>query len=243
MAWNLQNERLWCPPEFQERITDAGGVNRYGTPNFLIAGANTYTVRAGTKWEGEGFPTFIGYRDILLGMNEPAYMLLQWYPPEVYPTQVMWYLENYDEESGLQLCGEYPHEGRYEIVTTFIYREVVNGRLVVERLPLNDKLLSVVVPTLIACKEVSLERQKLSQLEKKEREGAQLQEDIGTVLQKGRLAFGRMSVSFAKQKGLTSKLDKAVDKLSRSMKDAMSMARMMNKGIYVGDEKGLPNVK
>lgn len=38
-------ERRRCPQEFQRRVTRAGGINRYGKPNFDIIWGETATVR------------------------------------------------------------------------------------------------------------------------------------------------------------------------------------------------------
>ena len=70
-ARSIHPQRLVEPTEFyQERITQVGGLSRYGEPMFKIAWAQSYTVRQGGQWEAEG-ETFTGYKDVLLGDGHP----------------------------------------------------------------------------------------------------------------------------------------------------------------------------
>ena len=68
-----------CPEEFQERLTDIGGVNPYDEPNFLLVwsqgGGEHSTYRAGGAWNIEGLPSFKGYRDLLVGGGVPCWAL------------------------------------------------------------------------------------------------------------------------------------------------------------------------
>ena len=60
-----------CPEEFQERLTEIGGINRYDEPNFVMVwsegGGPNSMYRAGAAWAGDGQIPFTGYRDLLVG--------------------------------------------------------------------------------------------------------------------------------------------------------------------------------
>ena len=60
-----------CPQEFQDRLTEVGGRNKYDQPNFLVVwgqgGQEECLYRAGGSWHVPGEPTFTGYRDLLIG--------------------------------------------------------------------------------------------------------------------------------------------------------------------------------
>jgi hypothetical protein len=230
--WTLTDERNLCPPEFQARITEAGGINKFGNPNFLVVWGNTYTFRAGGIWEGDDenqFPTYTGYRDILLGMGNNAWLLLIWDAPTMTPEQ--FYIENFDEATGLSILGEFPYLGSYSIVSTLEWRHVVNGRLIIEPQPLTSMLIDLVIPTIIQAKEVSVARRKMVFIAKKEREDLELQNAIRESLEKGRLAFGTSTVSY-EGKGGTMEFQKKVDALNRGWNDAMGFAAHLNKGIF-----------
>src|ERR1700690_412130 len=108
----MAQERNYPPEEFQENLTRLGGVNRYDDPMFKRFWAQTETRRSGSTWSVDE-ATFTGYRDLLAGSGEPCWLLMQWHAPEEYGSPEAYYVANYDEESGLQLLGEYPYSGRY----------------------------------------------------------------------------------------------------------------------------------
>src|ERR1700744_3915261 len=126
-----------CPAEYQARITHAGGINRYGEPNYLLVWGEAHRSRAGGYWEQEGFT---GYRDVYLN-DTPCWLLLEWKSPEEYGSPTTWYMDGYDEATGLQTLGEFPYRGKYEVL--FILRDtyVSNGLLKVEAMPLNGMLI------------------------------------------------------------------------------------------------------
>ena len=105
-----------CPEEFQERLTEIGGVNRYDEPNFILVwsqgGGLNSMYRAGGAWEVDGLPSFIGYRDLLIGGGVPCWALLQWHDASEYGTPEMYYVQNLDEDTQLQTLVEFPYNGR-----------------------------------------------------------------------------------------------------------------------------------
>ena len=109
-------------PSIRLRLTQAVGRNRFGEPNFLIAWGQTQHLsgRRGVwpKPHGDGH---FGYRPLMLsnsspsGKGTPCWMILEWKPPEDYETDAVYYFRNRDDVTGMQILGEYPYRGRYEI--------------------------------------------------------------------------------------------------------------------------------
>ena len=65
------------PAWFQDKLTDLGGVNPFDEPNFRCVwgqgGQPEGLYRAGGHWHVEGQPSFVGYRDLLLGGGTPSW--------------------------------------------------------------------------------------------------------------------------------------------------------------------------
>src|SRR5579885_2762860 len=79
-----------CPQEFQDRLNEVGGFNRYDMPNFIVrwgqGGEDECLYRAGGHWHPENQPSFKGYRDLLIGHGSPCWLLMQWEDAVVYGT-------------------------------------------------------------------------------------------------------------------------------------------------------------
>jgi len=151
-----------APEEFQERLTEIGGVNRYDEPNFVLVwsqgGGPNATYRAGADWAGEDQVSYRGYRDLLIGGGVPCWALLQWHDAIEYGTPELYYVQNYDEDSGLQTLGEYPYFGRYQMLYNLRWSEMRNGKMFFEMMPLNTFLLDTVVPIITQAKDISWEK-------------------------------------------------------------------------------------
>jgi hypothetical protein len=168
------------PPEhFQRRITQVGGLNRYRKPRFRLAWAQTETRREGGEWESEG-DTFTGYRDTLLGDGLPHWMLLQWVdagmclemphiPPQSY---VRWYSDLRCPKTGLQLRGEYPYHGSYQIALQLVAKIFDKGQLYIEAFPLSTEIVEMMVPIIKASLELSHECKMRFMREEKEKDEA-----------------------------------------------------------------------
>ena len=213
----------YCPPEFQERLTAAGGVNRYDEPNFRIVWGMTDTFRA-IDWQG--------YCDRLIGSGEAAWILQQWNPPEFYGTPGMYYFQNRDEATGLQILGEYPYSGRYESLQTLTYREFVNGNLVVERMPLNNLLLDMIVPVIMECKGISMQKRASIMREQKERKDAEEIARCEDIIRDAHPAFHGGSVSYSRQGCRTSLVDRKIEQMQRHMQTAIKKVRSVGKGLH-----------
>lgn len=144
-------ERRLCPPEFQQRIDRAVGLNRYGGPNWKIAWGQTETFRAGGYWPHD---RFLGYRQLMSsngaldGEGEPCWMLMEWHPPEDYGSPAMYYFENRDEYTGLSILGEYPWKGRYEVKFKMTSQELRSGRMEILHYQLDGFIFAWLLPML-----------------------------------------------------------------------------------------------
>lgn len=228
MAWDIVGpQRNICPPEFQERVTQAGGLNRYGEPNFKIVWSETETMRAGGEWQHDGF---IGYRDILKYKGPGCWVILQWNAPELYGVPESYYVQNFDEVTGLQTLGEFPYRGRYEILFPLVHKERKGNTFIIERMPLNNFLLTTVIPIVINSKDVSLERKKLAHTELKARQDADELNQIEDARRDAAMAFG--GNPFSSRTGCrTPLLDLKMKQIEQYMSAAMAQMKAAGTGI------------
>ena len=170
-------EQRHCPAHFQERIDQVAGFNRYGLSNYRLVWAQTETVRRGGKWEAAG-NTYTGYRDVLLGDGLPHWMLLQWVDrgksaemPHL-PAQgpASFYQETKDPASGLQLLGEYPYQGSYQIVLPLVAKWFEDGKLRIAAYPLDTEIVESMIPIIRASMLLSAEAKVRYMEEVKEQE-------------------------------------------------------------------------
>jgi len=140
-------------------------LNRYGQPNFRIAWAQTETRREGGEWDNEdGY--FVGYRDCYLGDGRPHWMLLQWIDagmtvqgphfPAMSPRG--WHMDNLCPKTGLQILGEYPYHGSYQVAHNLCAKWFDDaGRLQIYAFPLSNEIVDMMVPIVKASMAVSVE--------------------------------------------------------------------------------------
>lgn len=179
-------ERLKCPPHFQERITNAGGRNRYGQPNFRLAWAQTELTRQGGRWEADG-ERFEGYRDVYLGDGLPHWMLLEWadagksiamphLPPE---SDVRFYADNRCPQTGLCLLGPYPYHGSYQVALPLVAKWFEGGQLKIRAFPLSTEIVNMMIPVIRAATALSVEAKLRYLKECSERDEAQYAAAVG----------------------------------------------------------------
>lgn len=101
-------ERLTCPPEFQQLLTDIFGVNDFGDPLYRIVWGQTETLRV-SKPEG-------GYKDQTVGGGLAAWLLQRWTSPAKWGSPAVFRMINVDPGNPTQLLFPYPEYGRYETV-------------------------------------------------------------------------------------------------------------------------------
>jgi hypothetical protein len=227
-------EQYECPVWFQERLTEIGGVNIYDEPNFRVVwgqgGQPECLYRAGGHWHVEGQPSFIGYRDLLIGGGTPSWCLLQWHPAVHFGTPESYYVSTHDDETELQDLGEYPYSGRYVMLYNMCYRDMSQGKMRIEAMPLNPFVLDTVVPIILEAKDISYEKTMAAMKGLKESEDKADTDMIEDVMRDSKLAF-KGPVSYARQGCRTSLIDKKVEQMSRHWNSMVANARMLGKGM------------
>lgn len=182
-------ERLEPEEHFQERLTQVGGLNPYGEPNFKLAWAQTATTWQGGEWEMESGEPFKGYRECYLGDGLPHWMLLQWadagksiamphLPPE---SDGRFYIDNACPKTGLCLLGEYPYHGSYQVALPLTAKFMYGGKLHIRAFPLSTDIIEMMVPMIEAAMQISVEaklRYLKEQQEQEEMEYAKTIDDM-----------------------------------------------------------------
>jgi hypothetical protein len=192
--WTMgKSERLRCPKIFQDRITKAGGLNRYGGANFRLVWGQTETIRIATHG---------GYKNMLVAFNKPCWILQRWLPPEAYGTPEIYYAQNYDPETGRQFLGEYPWRGRYETLFMLEAKYVKNGKMISEPLPLNAWTLDMTIPMVKEALHLTEEQAALAVKEVHDREEKAKADELADMLQDASPTY-KDAVSFSRQ-GCTS---------------------------------------
>lgn len=232
-------QQYQCPSWFQEELTRIGGVNRYDSPNFIVrwgqGGEPECLYRAGGHWDVEGLPSVHGYRDLLIAGGTPAWCLLQWDDAVHYGTPEAYYVQNYDEEFGLQTLGEYPFSGKYKLLYNMCWRDMRNGKLSIEAMPLNSFVLDTVVPIIIQAKEISYDKTMAALRDQKEREDKADLDMIEDAMRDASLAF-KGPVSYARQGCRTSIIDRKVEQMTRQWNRMVTNARSLGRGLSVRSE-------
>lgn len=224
-----------CPDDFQERLTEIGGVNRYDEPNFRIVwsqGGGDYSVyRAGASWTPEGQPTYTGYRDLLIGGGIPCWAIIQWHDGLEYGTPEMYYVQNYDADTHLQTLGEYPYSGRYQLLYNLRWTERRGSRLHFEAMPLNALLLDMIVPIVTAAKDIGVEKVRAAVQDIKDREDAADLDTIEDAMRSSALAFRGNPVSYQKQGCRTALIDKKIESMQKNWNAMMTRASKLGRGL------------
>lgn len=227
-------QQYQCPEEFQERLNEVGGFNRYDQPNFIVrwgqGGEPECMYRSGGSWHVEGEPSFTGYRDLLVGGGTPCWMLMQWEDAVVYGTPESYYISNYDEDTNMQDLGEYPYQGKYKLLYNLCWRDFSQGKMRIEAMPLNSFLIDTVVPIIIAAKDISLEKTAEALRLQKERDDKADLDMIEDAMRDASLAF-KGPVSYARQGCRTSIIDKKVEEMTRHWNKMVTNAKSLGRGL------------
>jgi hypothetical protein len=222
------------PSWFSERLKEIGGVNIYDEANFKCVwgqgGEESCLYRAGGHWHVEGQPSFIGYRDLLIGGGTPSWCLLQWHPAIHFGTPESYYVSTHDDETGLQDLGEYPYSGRYVMLYNMCYRDMQQGKMRIEAMPLNSFVLDTVIPIILEAKDISYEKTLAAMKGLKEAEDKADTDMIEDVMRDSKLAF-KGPVSYARQGCRTSLIDKKVEEMSRHWNKMVANARILGRGL------------
>lgn len=110
-----------APASLQARLARAGGLNRFGEPNFRAVWGWSRLTWIGGKWtdtDAHGNVT----REICELREVPKYFPLdrwhieRWTPPESYGSPQQWYAQTIERDDGISIpaLGPYPQRGEYE---------------------------------------------------------------------------------------------------------------------------------
>lgn len=232
--------RQQCPPEFQQRVTDAGGVNKYDEPNFKIAWMGSETIRAGGVWENPDIPGvqhYAGYRDVLADVEGEGWAIRQWMPPEsvddlgtpIFGTPGKYYADNFDPSCGLQILAGYPYSGRYFTVFPLVYKE--GNRT--EIMPLSALLIDVIIPIVVMAKEITLEHKKMVIAERKAREDEARVSQIEAAIRDASPAFGE--IRSAAGLSCLSVVQKKVEEIERHWAAGIDFVRQRGRGLSIAN--------
>jgi hypothetical protein len=228
-------EKNICPPEYQARLTDVGGMNRYDEPNFVLVWAQGgdqrgYT-RTGGCWTVDE-ASVVGYRWLNLGSNQPCWSLLQWHDAIEYGTPEIYYMQNYDETTNLQYLGEYPYSGRYEGLYNLGYLEREQDKMVYHAMPLCARLIDEMLPVIMAAKFVSLEKKKAFHEDMKERDERSKLSEIERSMRDAALPFRGNAISYVRQGIRTPAVDKKVQEMQKNWNELVKVAQQLRKGVW-----------
>jgi len=237
MTWRIVGpERNMPPAEFQRRLTELGGLNRYDEPRFRIwwssYGYGDGSYRSGGSWSvNEAYRE--GYRDLLRGSGEPCWTLGMWHDAIEYGCPESYFLANYDEASGLQTLGEYPHSGRVEVMFNLRWHERVGNKMEFHTIPLTNHLIDLVLPIIMKAKEISAAKRIEAYKESMRRDEEDQERQIEKRLRDNALPFTG-AVSYGRQGIRSTAIDKKMAELQRDWSDLSKKARQFRKGLQVG---------
>ena len=180
MTWTLPGfEKLEAPPEYQEHVTAAGGLNRFGDSNFrLVWGQTPVEYVWGTDAQGRK-----GQHIVFKHGGIPAWFMECWKPPECFGTPELWYAMSWDAEAQVHTLGEFPWRGLYMPCPFNLYvKRVVGGRtyysepdargkrhvieepsrLEIDAMPLNHFIIDLVVPNMLKELDVTYEQKRVA---------------------------------------------------------------------------------
>jgi hypothetical protein len=104
------------------RLERAGGINRFGEPNYRAIWGWNRLAWIGGKFEERDPATGSLLREVVELRQEPKYPAVnrwhieRWVPPEVYGSPRTWYAQTVERENGVSIpaLGPYPSRGEYE---------------------------------------------------------------------------------------------------------------------------------
>jgi hypothetical protein len=110
-----------APAAVRERVTRAGGLNRYGEPNFRVVWGGSRLAWIGGRWTDRDAHGSVR-REVIELRQVPKYAPLdrwhieRWMPPESYGSPGQWHARTVETEDGIRIpaLGPYPTRGDYE---------------------------------------------------------------------------------------------------------------------------------
>lgn len=110
------------PDNVAQRLARAGGINRFGEPNYRAVWGWNRLAWIGGKFVEHDPATGSLLREVVELRQEPKYPSVnrwhieRWVPPEVYGSPRLWYTQTIERENGVSIpaLGPYPSRGEYE---------------------------------------------------------------------------------------------------------------------------------
>ena len=110
-----------APAEIQLRVARAGGLNRFGEPNFRIVWGGSRLGWIGGRWtdrdaSGNVIREAIDLRRVPKYLPLDRWHIERWMPPEAYGSPELWYAQTVETEDGIRIpaLGPFPRRGEYE---------------------------------------------------------------------------------------------------------------------------------
>ena len=110
-----------APASIQERVTRAGGINRFGEPNFRVVWGGSRLTWIGGRWtdrdaHGNVIREAIELRRVPKYIPHDRWHIERWTPPELYGSPDAWHAQTVEIEDGIRIpaLGPYPSRGEYE---------------------------------------------------------------------------------------------------------------------------------
>ena len=127
-------ERHETPESVAQRLAVAGGLNRYGEPNYRVVWGWNRLAWIGGKFEDRDEHGDL-VREVVELRREPKYAAVnrwhveRWVPPETYGSPREWYAQTMESTGGRSVAalGAYPERGEYEHCFTI---QGLNGEFV-----------------------------------------------------------------------------------------------------------------
>lgn len=222
------------PPEaFQERLTDLGGINKFDEPIFRLwwgpyaYGDGSFT--AGGAWSVDE-AAYTGYRKVLRASGSPCFCLGMWHDALEYGTPERYYVENYDDSTGLSVLGEYPYSGRVELMYELRWHEKIGDRMEFHTMPLTSWVFDMVVPIIMKAKEVSAEKRIAAFLDARKKDEDEKTVQIERHLRANALPFTD-TVSYTRQGIRSTVIDAKMRTMNAYWNEMSNAARSLRPGL------------
>jgi hypothetical protein len=109
------------PADVAQRLRNAGGINRFGEPNYRAIWGWNRLAWIGGKFEDRDEHGAL-LRERIELRQEPKYPAVnrwhieRWVPPEAYGSPLAWYAQTIERENGVSIpaLGPYPSRGEFE---------------------------------------------------------------------------------------------------------------------------------
>jgi hypothetical protein len=109
------------PTSLLLRLARAGGLNRFGEPNFRVVWGWSRLTWIGGKWtdtdaHGNVTRECVELREVPKYLPLDRWHIERWMPPQTYGTPEQWYAQTIERDDGIAIpaLGPYPRRGEYE---------------------------------------------------------------------------------------------------------------------------------